>query len=296
MRVHGVATGEHATGDQHHVADLQSADLLVRDRRGQPDLPARHRKSSGRLLRRQHRHRRHVAVAIQPRRNRAGLRVESDTKTTKGPAVVGNRHEEAGGQAVERRDLAADQRRAAAKPHRTDGELVGGRHDRCFELRQSAVGIDVVERAKELFLRVQIPRRTVAADADANGARAAALALRLPDRVEDALAHPVERAVGAAEMIELGRQRVLRVGVLAAAALEDQLDLDLVGLPLLEVHDWRSRSEVVAGVLTGDRVDAVGPQLSASRRLGDGGAICCFIQIWLAPTGTRTSKVGIPVS
>ena len=24
--------------------------------------------------------------------------------------------------------------------------------------------------------------------------------------------------------------------------------------------------------------------------------ICCFIQIWLAPTGTFTSKVGMPVS
>ena len=24
--------------------------------------------------------------------------------------------------------------------------------------------------------------------------------------------------------------------------------------------------------------------------------ICCFIQIWFAPTGTLTSKVGMPVS
>ena len=40
-----------------------------------------------------------------------------------------------------------------------------------------------------------------------------------------------------------------RVGVLAAAALENQLDLDLVALPLVEVDDRRAGAEVVAGVL-----------------------------------------------
>ena len=148
-----------------------------------------------------------------------------------------------------------------------------------------AVGIDVVERAKQLFLRVEIPRRPVAADADANGARAAALALRLPDRVEDALAHAVERAVGAAEMIELGRQRVLRVGVLAAAALEDQLDLDLVALPLLEVDDRRARAEVVAGVLAGDRIDGVraGACRAASPRRRPRGSAASSRSGWRRP-------------
>ena len=98
---------------------------------------------------------------------------------------------------------------------------------------------------------------------------AAALALRLPHRVEDALADAFERAIGAAEMIELGGQRVLRVRVLAAAALQDQLHFDVVALPLIEVDDGRARPEVVAGVLAGDRVDGVGPQLAAPRRLGD---------------------------
>ena len=104
-------------------------------------------------------------------------------------------------------------------------------HDRGFELRQPRIGIHVVERAEQLLLRVQIAGRPVAADADADGAGAAALALRLPHRVEDALADAVERSIGAAEMIELGGQRVLRVRVLAAAALEDQLDLDVVVAP-----------------------------------------------------------------
>ena len=81
--------------------------------------------------------------------------------------------------------------------------------------------------------------------------------------------HAVERAIGAAEMRQLDRQRVLRVRVLAAAALQDQLDLDVVALPLIEVDDRRARAEVVAGVLAGDRIDRVRPQLAAPRRFGD---------------------------
>ena len=135
--------------------------------------------------------------------------------------------------------------------------------------RQPRVGIDVVERAEQLLLRVQVARRAIAADADADRAGTAALALRVPDRVQDALPDAVERAIGAAEMRQFDRQRVLRVGVLAAAALENQLDLDVVALPLIEVDDRRAGSEVVAGVLAGDRVHRIGPQLAAPRRLGD---------------------------
>ena len=39
-------------------------------------------------------------------------------------------------------------------------------------------------------------------------------------------------------------------------------------LPLLEVDDRRAGAEVVAGVLAGDRVDRIRPQLAAPRRLG----------------------------
>src|SRR5581483_2404448 len=112
--------------------------------------------------------------------------------------------------------------------------------------------------------------RSVAADADADGARRASFPLRLPHRVQDALANAVERAIGAAEMGQLDRQRVLRVRVLAAAALEDQLDLDLVARPLVEVDDRRARPEVVARVPAGDRVYRIRPQLAAARRFGHG--------------------------
>src|SRR3990172_239864 len=70
-------------------------------------------------------------------------------------------------------------------------------------------------------------------------------------------------------MIEIGGQRVLRVGVLAAASLENQLDLDVRLLPLLEVDDRHARSEIVAGVLAGDRIDGVRTQLAARGDLRD---------------------------
>ena len=93
-------------------------------------------------------------------------------------------------------------------------------------LRQPRIGIDVVERAEQLLFGVRVAGRAIAADADADRARRAAFALRVPDGVEDALPHAVERPIGASEMRQLHRQRVLGVGVLAAAALQNQLDLD----------------------------------------------------------------------
>ena len=69
-------------------------------------------------------------------------------------------------------------------------------------------------------------------------------------------------------MRQLDRQRVLRVRVLAAAAFQNQLDLDRVALPLIEMDDRRARSEVVARVHAGDRIDRIRAQLAASRRLG----------------------------
>src|SRR5690606_19705458 len=102
-----------------------------------------------------------------------------------------------------------------------------------------------------------------------DGARAAALALGLPDGVDDALAHALDRPVGTPEAGKLCWQRVLDVHVLAAAALENEAHLDLVLLPLLEVQDRRAGPEVVAGVLTRQGVDRVGPELAAPGCLGN---------------------------
>jgi hypothetical protein len=156
--------------------------------------------------------------------------------------------------------------------------------------------IGVVERPEQLLLRVQVAGRAIAADADADRAGPAPLALRLPHRVQDALAHALEGAIGAPEMIELGRQRVLRVRVLAAAALEDQPHLDVRFLPLFEMHDRRAGPRLSPEFSPGNRVDRIRPQLAARVASATASRICFFNQIWLAPTGTLTSKVGMPVS
>ena len=66
-------------------------------------------------------------------------------------------------------------------------------------------------------------------------------------------------------MRELDRERVLRVRVFAAAAFENELDLDRVAFPLLEVNDWRARPEIVARVLSRDRINGVRPKFAAPR-------------------------------
>ena len=116
---------------------------------------------------------------------------------------------------------------------------------------------------------MQVAGRPVAANADADRPGTAAPALGLPHRVENALPHAVQGPIGAAEVCELHRQRILRVGVLAATALEQQPHVDLVSFPLLEMNNRRPRAQVVPGILAGDRVDGVRAQLPTRRRFHD---------------------------
>ena len=115
--------------------------------------------------------------------------------------------------------------------------------------------------AEELLLGVAVAGAAVAADADAEDAGAAALALGLEDAVEDGVLDAFEIASA-----EVGvRERVLRVHVLAAAAFEHQLHFDVRLAPLVKVKDRRAGAGVVAGVLAGDAVDAVLPQVAFLR-------------------------------
>src|SRR5512142_495928 len=75
---------------------------------------------------------------------------------------------------------------------------------------------------------------------------------------------------GAPEPVELAGQGILDVLVFAAAAFEDEPDFDVVLLPLFEVEHGRALAEVVAAVLTRQRIHGVGAQLPAPRRLRDG--------------------------
>ena len=118
-------------------------------------------------------------------------------------------------------------------------------------------------------LRQVVAVGAIAADAHADGARRAALPLRLPHGVENAFAHAFEIAVGAAHVIESAGHGILDVFVLAAAALEDQLDLNLIFFPLIEMKDRRLFAQVVAAVFSGQRIDGVGPQFSEARGFRD---------------------------
>ena len=208
-------------------------------------------------------------ITIQPAIDCARGAVEHEAQTAKCPAVVGDRDEETRRQPIDRADLAADERHPAAEPHRADLEIVHRRHDRCFDVGEPQVRIDVVERAEQLLLGVRVARRAIAADADADSARRAAFALRVPHRVEDAFPDAVERPIRAAQMRQLDGQRVLRVGVLAPAAFQNQLDLHVVAFPLIEMNDRRAGSEVVPGIFARDRIDGIRTQLSTSRRFGN---------------------------
>ena len=249
--VHGVAAGVHLSTDQHDVADVQGAHLFGGQRRGEHHFAAGQWEAFalGHLLDG------HGRVAIEPVLDGAGLRIENHAQTPERPAVVGDRDEEAGRQTVGGCDLAANQARLAAEAHGADAELVGLCHDLVFELRQDRVRIGVFQRAEELILRERVARGAVRTDADADGARRAALALRLPDGVQDALLHAREIAAHAAEMFEFGGEGVLDIFVFAAAALEDQLDLDFVLLPLFKVNHRGLCAEIIAGVLARERVD-----------------------------------------
>ena len=209
-------------------------------------------------------------IAIQPVGDCAGRRVEAHAQPAKRPAFVRHRNEEARRQTIRRHDLAADEGRFPAEAHRADAQLVGLFHDFRFELRERRVGIHVVERAEQLSLCQIVAVRAVAADADADGARRAALPLRLPHGVQNALAHAFEIAVGAAQVIERAGHGILDVLVLAAAALEDQLDLDLILFPLLEMNDRRLFAQIVAAVFSGERIDGIGPQFAEARGFRDG--------------------------
>ena len=99
---------------------------------------------------------------------------------------------------------------------------------------------------------MEVSRRPIAADADADGTRAAPLSLRLPHGVENGFLDAFDCSVRSSQMRQLGREGVLGIRILAPAAFENQLDLDCVALPLVEVDDRRPRAEVIAGILSGD--------------------------------------------
>lgn len=136
----------------------------------------------------------------------------------------------------------------------------------------------------------------VAANADPQVARRAALPLGLVDGVHQALPHPVEVAVGPTQPGEFLRERVLDVLVLAATSLEHEPNLDLVFAVLVEVDDRGARSEIVATVLAGQGIDRIGAELARLGRAGHRLVDLLFQHQLVVAHGVLTRNVGMPVS
>ena len=213
----------HPARDEHHVANLQRSDDGFVERRRERhfacrfarSLPDRSSESIGL-----------TGIAIEPLANRAVPRVRGahraggyaqQSYATETKKLAGSRLSTPTLQPIR---LTLPPNPIVPIPSELTVPMIDG-----FELGQPRVRIHVVERPEELLFGVQVAGRPIAADADTDGAGAASLALRLPDRVKDALAHAFERAIGAAEMREFGGQRVLDVHVLAAAAFEHAASL-----------------------------------------------------------------------
>src|SRR5205085_5480090 len=79
--------------------------------------------------------------------------------------------------------------------------------------------------------------------------------------------------------------------VLAAAALEDQADINGVLAVLVPVEDGAAGAEVVAAVAAGDAIDGVLPQVAFRRGLDDGVA-GEFLQFELVETSWRLDVEG----
>ena len=123
----------------------------------------------------------------------------------------------------------------------------------------SGSGLALVQLAEQDFLGCVVGGAAVAADGHAQDARRAALALGLVDRIQHHLAHPGQVAPGAQAAIGQG---ILRAHVLAAAALEHQLDGQGIAFHFFEVDGGEMlAAQVVAAVLVGERVDRVGAQV-----------------------------------
>src|SRR5262249_54481857 len=150
-------------------------------------------------------------------------------------------------QSVAGTHLATADSQLTAKPHRTDVELVRFLDDPRFQGSQFGRRICVFHIAKKLLLGKLVADGSVAADADAEEPRPAALALRLPDGVQGAGTDSFQIAVETFA-VDGGRQRILSTHVLAAAAFENQTDLHVLLAMLMPVENGTAGAEVIAAV------------------------------------------------
>src|SRR4029078_12584734 len=103
----------------------------------------------------------------------------------------------------------------SAEPHRADAGLIGLLDDALLEVREDRIVIGVIEHPQQLLFRESVAGAAISSDAATEDAGAAALPLCLEDAVEDRVLDAFEIASAEPRIGEA----VLRVHVLAAAAL-----------------------------------------------------------------------------
>src|SRR5205823_12467588 len=108
----------------------------------------------------------------------------------------------------------------------------------------------------------------IAADSNANEAGSAALALSLPNRVENTHPDSFEIPVNAFALY-LSRQAVLRAHVFAAAALKNQPHMNVRIASLFPMENGTAGAQIIAGVFTVNAVHRVLAQISARRGFFD---------------------------
>ena len=166
--------------------------------------------------------------------------------------------------------------------------VVDRRHDRRFELapaadrdsRRRACGTAAPSRAgsptcdRRRCRRRPRPARSPCPAPSTRRAGCTCARLRACDRRGRDAAVPPARAYCA---LVFSQPPPFRISLISISSL----------FPLIEVDDRRAGPEVVAGVLAGDRIDRVRPQLAAARSpRRPPRESAARIQIWFAPTGT----------
>jgi len=117
-------------------------------------------------------------------------------------------------------NLAPDQGSFATETHGTHAQLVSFLHDFGFELGQRGIGVCIIERPE----KCPSPGRSRGSDRCRCKRRRRRARSPVPapaKRVQDAFAHAFQIAVGAAQVVQSARHRILNVLVFAAAAFED---------------------------------------------------------------------------
>lgn len=192
-----------------------------------------------------------------------------DTKAAAsgGPAHVGEGDEVGGGEAWQGGGFDTEEGSVAAKTHGADAEAVGVGEEVAFEVGEAGVGGGVGEGTEELAFGVEVAVGAVAANAEAEDAGGATLALNFAEGVEDAGADAGKVAAGVEGLV---REGVLAGGVFGAAAFLKEPNFGVGAGAGFEVAGGGFGGDVVVDGGAGEGVDGVFAQEAGNGGAADG--------------------------